>query len=153
QVSVPLPPGVTARYFTAEIADRNGNKTTITRDAQDRVTQVTDTYGRTLTYEYNNALGKLSKVTDNAGRTIQYGYDADGNRTEEADANGDKTAYAYDAKHRLTKITYPNGGQRNYVYNSSGQVKNVVDETQNEDSSYLYENGLTEMDSAGRGKF
>ena len=73
----------------SSVADRNGNTLTFsdsgiksshgvgitfTRDAQDRITSITDPAGNSILYSYD-AAGNLVSVTDRTGATTQIFYD------------------------------------------------------------------------------
>lgn len=95
--------------------------------------------GYTLTYDANN---RLTGVTDTSNRTISYILDANGNRTKMTAPDGRITTYVYDAKNRLatltdngkaysftydnldrrTKITNPNGSYTSYTYDDDNRI-------------------------------
>lgn len=64
--------GAPAAGRLAAIIDRNGNRLTMSYDAQGRLSTVTDTLGRVHHYGYA-ANGLLSDVTDHAGRRVTFG--------------------------------------------------------------------------------
>ena len=65
--------------FTANgITHSAGLGITFTRDANGRITQITDPDNKTITYAYN-AAGDLVSVTDRENRTTQFTYDAQHN--------------------------------------------------------------------------
>ncbi|MFC4532025.1 RHS repeat-associated core domain-containing protein [Sphaerisporangium dianthi] len=121
----------------AEIKDRNGNKITLTRDAelnlvqitspnsrwirlaydtQDRVTGLRDNIGRTVGYTYN-AGGRLETVTDPAGKTMRYTYDAAGRLYTATDTRG--IVYMtneYDSAGRVKKQTLTDGQVYTFDY-------------------------------------
>ncbi|MBI2174208.1 MAG: hypothetical protein HYU33_03305, partial [Candidatus Omnitrophica bacterium] len=103
------------------------NQTTgvIARDF--RLTNLTDSLGRQITFTYN-ADGRIAAITDWAARAWNYTYDAQGNltvvtqpATPEA-PQGAVTTYAYDSNHNLTSILYPNQQPNGAVY-----VANIYD--------------------------
>ncbi|NIA10271.1 MAG: hypothetical protein GWP10_11235, partial [Nitrospiraceae bacterium] len=77
-----------------EIRDRNGNRLTVSRDGNDRITQVTDGLGRTLIFSYSG--DRLIRVSDGS-RHVDYTYDGDSRLATAADAEGNVTTYTYDA--------------------------------------------------------
>ncbi len=54
------------------ILDRNNNQTTLTRDANNLVTAVTDAAGRTLNFTYSG--GRVQSISDSTGTIASYGY-------------------------------------------------------------------------------
>ena len=94
-----------AGYLTA-ILDRNGNQTTLTYDGSNRVTQVTDPAGRTLTFTYGSPSStQVQSVADSVG-TI--------------------ATYTYDASNRLTQVTYADT-YITFSYDSNSLLLNVKD--------------------------
>ncbi len=84
----------------------NGETVQISRDAQGRVTSITDPSGRKVTYQYNEN-GDLKQVTDISGETV---------------------SFTYDASHYLLTITDPRGitVSRN-EYDDTGRLIAVID--------------------------
>ena len=66
----------------------------MSRDGNDRITQVTDGLGRTLTFSYSG--DQLVQVSDGS-RHADYTYDGNGRLATAADAEGNITTYTYDA--------------------------------------------------------
>ncbi len=93
--------------------DANGNPTAYSESySGDSVRQTTRAYD-----DYD----RLTQVTDGFGRTIAYSYDANGNRTGLTDPDNIATAYRYDADNRLSQVT-TGGGVTGYSYDGSGQI-------------------------------
>lgn len=102
-------PGFANLAGLAAITDRNGNTVTLTRQLvflQNRITQITEPAGRSLTLAYDSA-GRITTVTDPIGRVVQYSYDAQGRLSTVTDPAGGQTRYTYDASHRILTITDP----------------------------------------------
>jgi len=114
--------------------DRNGNRTTLTYDAQGRLVTVTEPAGRALTFEYTSPVSTtlISRITDPASRTIQFTYNITGELTAVTDVMGQATTMTYDANHRLLTITDANGHTfvRN-VYDANGRVTEQYDALNN----------------------
>ena len=72
---------------------------------------VTDSIGNTVTYNYNNEIGKLSSLTS-GGTATSYTYDSIYRQTG-ASRGTASVAYAYDDEH-LTGITYGNSNTLSY---------------------------------------
>jgi len=87
-----------------QLTDIDGNTLTLVYTGG-RLTSVSDAHGRTLTLGYTGDL--LTQVTDTAGRSITYGYDADNNLTTFTDPAGKVWSFGYDADHRITTVTDP----------------------------------------------
>ncbi len=146
-----------------KLQDRNGNALTFTYDPagllpitgksayfvnqttgviarEYRLTQITDTIGRTISFAYT-ADGRVSTITY-AGRTIRYTYDASGTGdllsvTMPATTDfpsGTTTTYAYDATHNLTTIT----DAKNQTY-----LTNVYDAATDRVTSQTYGTGTS----------
>lgn len=100
------------------IQDRFGNKTTISRDNDLRMTRITSTNGRWIQFSYSDTSKRIAQATDNIGRSIGYTYDANGRLWKVTDAKGGITEYLYDVNDRMLTIKNP----RNIVY-----ITNVYD--------------------------
>ncbi|MCU0672625.1 MAG: hypothetical protein MUE69_07510 [Myxococcota bacterium] len=78
------PPGSPVPEPVRRIVDRNGNTMTFAYDAEQRVSLVTDTTGRTLRFQYGRFPGgvRLLSITalegDPLQLTVQFGYDERG---------------------------------------------------------------------------
>jgi RHS repeat-associated protein len=89
-------------FGTRLVRDREGNTLTFDADGVTSSTGVSVRYAR-------DADGRITSVTDPLGGVIRYGYDAFGHLTTVTDAAGGVTRYAYDAAHRLRDVTLPDG--------------------------------------------
>jgi YD repeat-containing protein len=87
--------------------DRHGNAVIIERTATTTTATSAGPGGaaRTLTWQGR----PVSQVTDSAGRTVHYEYDTADRLVAVTDAAGGVTRYAYDSQHRLTTITDARG--------------------------------------------
>lgn len=90
------------------LSDRNGNETTVSIDATNRITQVTDAAGRSLWFDY----------PDGNTRQVQAIHDA----------VGIIATYAYDASSRLSSVTYADTAGQVYHYDSNSLITSVTDE-------------------------
>ena len=91
------------------ITDRDGNVTTIERDAAGWPTTIIAPFGQrtTLTVDVN---GYLTRFENPAGETTQMAYTADGLLTVLTTPRGHTSHFTYDAMGRLTKDDGPAGG-------------------------------------------
>ena len=119
--------------YLVAMVDRNGNQTTLTYDGLNRLIQVTDAGGQSISFNYG-----------------------DGNNPEQAtsvqDSTGVLATYSYDSSQRLTQVTYPDGSKLNYTYDDSSMITSVTDgqgkllESHTYDSSHR---GLTSQRADG----
>ena len=95
------------------IIDTNGNQLTIERNANDKITRITEPSGRSLNFTITN--NRISEVTDPIGRSVKYAYNTNGLLSAITDAAGGVTRYTYDSAGRILTITDP----KNIVFNSN----------------------------------
>lgn len=111
--------------------DANGNTSTYTYDALNRVTGVSYADGSTAAYTYDtgpNGIGRLSSVSDSTG-TTNWSYDLHGRVTEKQQTVGSltlTTQYSYDSYGRRTEMIYPSGNKIDYVYDADGRISAVT---------------------------
>lgn len=126
--------------------DYNGNDTTYTYDALNRLTDITysgsseyadytyDDLSRlltavnqngTVTFTYNNR-GRLASEEDVFGHDLEYTYDAAGNRTGLELNNTAHTAYAYDNANRLTTLTDEASNNFTFAYDNANRLTSRV---------------------------
>jgi YD repeat-containing protein len=86
------------------LTNRQGLTQTLTYNALNRVSAVTDSFGRSLTFTYGPTPGRLDAVTVPDGGTVAYTYDAVGN---------------------LVFVTYPDGKIRQFHYNEPALTTGV----------------------------
>jgi YD repeat-containing protein len=115
------------------VADRNGNKTTLTYDAQNRVTQATDAAGRVLIFNYAGSTfpNQVSSIQDSVGTVATYSYSTGG---------------------FLSSVTYADGSVDNFSYDSNGLILSVTDATGKIIESHTYDalrRGLTSQRAGG----
>jgi RHS repeat-associated protein len=86
----------------------------------------TDTRGRSYSVS-RNANEQVSQISDPAGaRNVQYAYNANWDLATYTDANGKLTNYAYDPTSKLlTEVTDPRGNKTKITYDSQKRVKTV----------------------------
>lgn len=112
------------------IADRNGNKLTVTY-AGTNLDKVTDDLNRALTFTYTGSL--ITEVRDWSGRRYQYGYDA-GNLVSFKNplavaGSQNPVTYAYytatdgpNIDHALKQLTLPRGNGISFEYYANGRA-------------------------------
>lgn len=146
--------------------DARGNTTSYTYDALDRLTAVTNAapFGYATRYCYNangkiarierqtgdashpwqttafgyDILDRLKAVTNDLGQVTQYTYDANGNRTQVTDANGNSTTFAFDERNLLWKVTDAMTNVVRYSYNPNGGLAQLADARSNV-TAYAYD--------------
>jgi RHS repeat-associated protein len=92
-------------------------------DQSNRVTDVTDSLGRTLSYEYNK-LGKKTKMIAPDGKQLRYEYDTAGRLA--AILNGGNTTFTYDDLGRRATMIQPNGVMTTYNYDDAGRLTEII---------------------------
>jgi RHS repeat-associated protein len=124
------------------IRDAHGNELTVVRESgttgritkivsphgrwvrfhyEGSTTQLTDSGGRNVTYEFEGP-NLLSSVTDAEGRTTEYEYDGSGNMTSIVDGRGIKYLETeYDGQDRVSEQTDGDGGKFEFEYETNGK--------------------------------
>lgn len=106
------------------IIDRNGNTTSLTYDALNRLTTVTDPASRHLTFTYASSSSYLvTGVSSDVGISL---------------------VYSYDTQNRLSQVTMPDLSTISFTYNSQSLITSVTDSQGKILESHSY-------DSSGRG--
>ncbi|MFP3984111.1 MAG: phospholipase A2 [Desulfurivibrionaceae bacterium] len=122
----------------------DGTETTFAYDAEGKLVSAANQY---ISYhmEYDT-LGRLTEITDSENRTISYSYDAAGNRVKMITPEGREVTYDYDDANRLnridsragvfdfdynlsgrrTSLTYPNGVATSYTYDGKGNLTEIL---------------------------
>ncbi len=111
------------------ISDLHGNTLTMqysSTDFPERLTGISDDFGRTLALEYGYNSGLITKMTDPAGNEYLYGY---GVTDEEK------------ARKNLMLVSFPSGTtleQISYAYNDAGDIHNLTGITDENGQVYTY---------------
>lgn len=112
-----------------EVIDRNDQQIELSYGTDGRLSTITDTIQRAITFEYWPTSGLLKKVLlpTSDGRSVSYGY-TDGFLTSVTDVRGKTTSYTYDATGRLDKLI----DQNNHTvvdndYGPDGRVASQLD--------------------------
>ena len=118
------------------ITDRFGNKLSILRDADRRITKIFSPNGRWIEFSYSGTDAKIRQLRDSLGRTVGYEYDASGRLWRVTDVKGGVTEFTYNASHHITAIKDP----RNITYltNDYDQNGRVSKQTQADGSVYRF---------------
>ncbi len=106
--------------------DANGHTTSYTYDNMNRLLEVKNPYGKTLSKTYD-AVGNLIQETDYEGHITKYTYDEINRLTSVIDALGSTTAYTYDPSGNKLKEIHPNGGETQYQYDALHRVTEEED--------------------------
>jgi RHS repeat-associated protein len=170
--SITDPNGNTLTVDAGGVTHSSGKSIVFTRDAQGRITQVTDPAGNSMTYSYD-ARGDLVAFKDREGaetkftydgahglldifdpsglRPIRNEYDEAGRLTSQTDASGREVVYARDLNARQEIVTDRLGRATLYEYDRRGNVLRVT-RPGGAVSNYTYDgrdNLLSETDPAG----
>ena len=149
-----------------------GKSVTFARDAQDRITTITDPMGNTIQYEYD-FYGDLVSVTDQEGNTTQFTYnsshglldiidprgitparneyDDEGRLIAIVDADGNRVEFTHNIGTRQEVVRDRLGNVTVYEYDDDGNVVSQTDALGNT-TSYTYDargNKLSETDPLG----
>lgn len=158
--------------FNGITSSAGGASIPFVRDAQGRITQITDLSGNNYDYSYD-ASGNLSAVTfpgiatqavytyapdhllltktDPGGNSTSATYFPDGRLQTLTDGLGNVTSYAYNTTTNTITTTYPDGGVTVQTNNSFGKPVSITDPL-NRTTTYTYDanfNILTQTDPLG----
>ncbi|MFZ6682219.1 RHS repeat-associated core domain-containing protein [Undibacterium sp. Tian12W] len=100
----------------------------------------TDQAGNTTVYGYD-PVGRLNQVTQTNAATQQqtiYGYDVNGNKISQTDAQGHVTNWTYDVNSRVTSRTLPAGQTESFAYDVAGNLTQKTDFA-GKVTSYVYD--------------
>ncbi|MFZ6778501.1 transglutaminase domain-containing protein [Undibacterium sp. Ji83W] len=99
-----------------------------------------DQAGNTTQYGYD-PVGRLNQVTQTNAATQQqtiYGYDVNGNKTSQIDAQSHVTSWTYDANNRVASRTLPAGQTESFAYDVAGNLIQKTDFA-GKVTSYIYD--------------
>ncbi len=109
-----------------------------------KVNQVTDEYGNTKTYSYDEVNGKTT-ITDSNFRVSTIGYDTAYYETDTTDADGGNTTTIYNSEDGQNKYgeeqskTDRNGYTTEYKWDSKGNIVAVIEPDTSSSSKYWYD--------------
>lgn len=118
----------------ASITDRFGNKLTIQRDSNLRITRVTSPNGRWLEFSYSGSATQVTQIRDSLGRIAGYTYDGSGRLWRVTDVAGGVTEFTYDTANRMKTIK--DARQIVYLTNDYDENGRVAKQTQGDGSTY-----------------
>ena len=103
-------------------ADRNNNQINFSYE-NGKLTSITDTRNRRITFGYDPLWGYVDEVYDSAGdRRYLYTYDANGRLATYQDPLLNITTYRYDGAGRLAEIEDPRNNKTVITYDTQGRV-------------------------------
>jgi RHS repeat-associated protein len=109
------------------ITDRFGNKLTILRDVDRRITKLFSPNGRWVEFSYNGSDPKITQARDSLGRTVGYTYDGSGRLWKVTDVNNGVTEFGYNASNHIATIKDPrNITYLTNQYDASGRVSRQI---------------------------
>ena len=130
--------------------DTDGNRITAGYTAG-QLTSLTASSGQYIDIAYN-AAGLISSITDSAGRTTTYNYDPTNTYLVSVNGfNGQSTNYSYDttsgdpAQNALETITIPGGTHEYFTYDSLGRLAGISQDGGAEPETFTYSFGQVTM--------
>ena len=117
--------------------DQNGNVLTVADskgvikreyDALNRVTKLTDTFGKVICYEYD-AVGNLKRLVYPDNTSVSYDYDENNNLLTVTDWANRVTRYTYDENNRVVGVIKPDGSVTTTVYDNKQRIDSTVERT------------------------
>jgi RHS repeat-associated protein len=109
------------------IISSTGKSVLFTRDAENRISLITDPMGNTLSYEYSPS-GDLSAFVDQMQNRTTFDYDLHHNLTEIHDPLGNRAVKSvYDPSGRLISTTDAEGHSTIITHNTSAHLESVQD--------------------------
>ncbi|MFI5453930.1 MAG: Ig-like domain-containing protein [Isosphaerales bacterium] len=106
-------------------SNANGT-TTLSYDANDRLTRISYPGGLYLTYSYDSA-GRRARMTDQSGYAVTYGYDAVGDLASLTDGSGALIVrYTYNSLGQLSREDRGNGTYVTYAYDAASELLHLV---------------------------
>ncbi|RYG14866.1 MAG: RHS repeat protein [Burkholderiales bacterium] len=113
---------------------------------------ITARNGWTTTFA-RNAEGRLSRVTNHFGRSIAFIYTPNGWLASVTLPDGQSVAYAADSAERLVQVTNADGTRKSYIYELPGSdlLTGIIDENGARYATFIYDNAgrATSTEHAG----
>ncbi|MBD2302223.1 Calx-beta domain-containing protein [Nostoc sp. FACHB-190] len=137
------------------VEDTNGNRITLGYSGT-QLTSLTHSNGDKFTLTYN-AQGRIDKLTDQAGRVTTYTYDATGENLLSVIAPEGTTNYTYQSStsgakaYALSQIIFPDSTRTFFEYDAQGRLVGQNLEGNAESTTYIYDStgGVTVKDGTG----
>ena len=138
----------------ASIVDQYNQSLSLTYNASNWVSTVTDWKNRKFTFNYTGTPSRLTSVSDGT-RTVSYGYsttyNSKGDLTTLTDPDGNTSTYIYDTNHEIT--AYLDAQSRlvvNNIYDSQGHLTTQYTQGNTNKTWHIYWSGwqTTELDPA-----
>jgi len=98
---------------------------TFTYDLNNRLTEVIDSEGRSISYRYNE-LGNRTRMVTPDGRVIEYRYDLQNHLTKVLVDSVPYVDFTHDPYGRRLGLGYANGASTSYSYNPSGHLTDLL---------------------------
>lgn len=123
------------------IADPLGNTTRYTYDGLGRISSATDAKGGASAYTYDSVSDRITSVTNAYGKTTRrYAYDPSHNLQTVTDTMGNTINYQYDDRNRITMMIDQLGRYETYTYYRGTQITPTTGDNL---KSYTDRNGQT----------
>lgn len=134
----------------AEVEDLWGKKLTLAYNPSNQVASLSNTYGRSLTFNYTG--GRLASVTDSGNRSVQFAHDTNANLITIIDPEDKADRFVYDSDHRITEVR--NHDNEILVINIYDAAGDVIEQLSHGDTNRTYRcyygfDFSTEEDPAG----
>ena len=133
--------------------DTNGNRITAGY-TNGLLTRLTHSSGQFLAITYNGG-GLISSITDSAGRTTTYNYDpANQYLMSVVDFDGQTTAFTYDlgsntaTAHALLSVTHSDGSHDYFSYDAQGRLADAHRDDGADDTTFAYSEGRVSVTDA-----
>ena len=98
---------------------------TFTYDLNNRLTEVIDSEGRSISYRYNE-LGNRTRMVTPDGRVVEYRYDLQNRLTKIMVDSVSYVDFTHDPYGRRLSLAYANGITNEFSYNPSGYLTNLL---------------------------
>jgi RHS repeat-associated protein len=137
------------------VQDTNGNRISL-QYTNNLLTKLVHTNGDSLTLAYN-AQNRISQITDSTGQVSSYSYDATGESLLSVTTSQGTTTYTYDTgnvaatKYSLLSLKSDLGYQRSFEYDNQCRLTKAFSNGQTEVLNYSYDStgGVKVTDSTG----
>ncbi|MCC6363105.1 MAG: hypothetical protein IT165_06240 [Bryobacterales bacterium] len=136
--------------FTTTITDPNAKITTHQHNSNFELLSVTDTFGKSETYQYSN--GNRTSLTNRNNNTTRYSYDGSGNVISVVDPQSKVQTASYNAMNDPVTRTDVLGNTSVFSYDTMGNLTTARDAAGNS-ATYTYDSlaqPVTKTDAEGR---